>query len=432
MTLINCKINDSGSVPLTGFIRVTADYLISDDLTKVATVPASRRVPLVNGQCQLNLEDSDIARVSYRFDVWQVKADVSGIVWSFNARVPASIDPINFTDLLPTGITRDALDTGLLAVSRRMLADDTFWSRLKSDILRFKGVYNATTYYRKGDAVVYQGSSYVMIFDGIVQNQIPFNNATYWLLFAARGEQPTAVTGDNESYNETTWANNFNAPTKNAVMQRMKQLAVQDGAILANVRIANTWANTDYSQNVAYTSWVVDKVNAMRGLASADSQTIANAAIVTANNYTDTTNNSQNVDIAAKYNDSIDRLPVAFYDRTILVSGLTPFNGNVWTDVVTLPITVKPRGSACVAIDAFSLFDQATGNNAALRLRLMLNGSYSNEYYVYAFNNVRNTQLLRHMFRNIGGGSYIARLQVVSDVNMSWTIRDLNMSAIVF
>lgn len=443
MTLINCKLNDSGSAPLTGFVRVIADYIITDDATGIATLPVPSDTQLVNGQCQLNLEDSDLARVTYKFEVWQVTATTTGIIWTFNARVPASLTPINLTDLVATGITKDALDTGLLAVSRRILADDNFWTRLKSDVLTFKGAYSPTTYYRKGDAVVYQGSSYVMVYDGIVSNQIPVNNATYWLLFAAKGEQPTSAQGDNTSYDASSWANSMNAPTKNAVRDRLEQLAPKDGAILANAVVANNWLQTDNSKNVTYTSWVTEKVNAMRGLANADAKTLADAAQTYANQYTDSINTSvrqfattldtnQAADILAKYNDALDRLPSVFRDSSLLTGTSVGLTANVWTDIAAQNIVVKARGSAAIAINGGITVDQNATQALTLRYQLVLNNAVSNEHTITLQPNLFDTRSMYHVFSGFAGGNYSAKIRIKADLNSTWNIRLAYLFTTVF
>lgn len=434
MTIINCKLNDSIGAPLTGFIRVVSDYIINDDATGVATLPVPSDVPLVNGACVLNLEDSDLARVTYRFEVWQVTASTTGIVWTFNARVPASLTPIKLTDLVATGITKDALDTGLLTVSRRILADDTFWTRLKSEVLSFKGAYSSSTLYRRGDAVVYQGSSYVMVYDGVISNQIPVSNPTYWLLFAAKGEQPTSAQGDNTSYNASSWANDQNAPTKNAVRDRLEQLAPKDGAILANAAIANNWLDTDNSKNVAYTAWVTTKVNTLRGLANADAKTLADAAQVYANQYTDSINTSvrqfattldtaQAADILAKYNDAVDRLPSVFQSSTNVVGNTVGFSAGTWLDICTQAIVVKPRGSSAVAVNGLFTVDQNSAGIVTLRYRLLLTNSNGFEYALSAPPNQYVSQNVMHIFQGILGGNYTAKLQMRTDVAATWNLR---------
>ncbi len=269
MTIITCNIKDSLGSPLAGYVRVVADYVIPQDNGSV-TVPIANQVNLVNGQASLNVTASEIAKVTYLFEVWQKTVDVEGLAWSFRATVPDSPTPIALADLQATGLTKDALDSSILTVTRRLLASDIFWSQLKNGTLNFKGNYSATAFYRRGDAVVFNGSSYVQTSDEIVQNKLPIDNPGIWLMFAAKGEVAQSVQGDNEVYNATTWVNDLDAPTKNTLRNHLETLAPKSGAVLANPTISTTLLDTDNSKSIPYTSWVRALCDTYRGLSAAD------------------------------------------------------------------------------------------------------------------------------------------------------------------
>lgn len=266
MTTIICKLKDSGGSPLTGFVRVIAAYIVNDYNTGVVTLPVPKDTQLVNGECSINVQDTALARVSYRFEVWQVTASTTGMIWEFNAQVPASIEPIFLTDLAATGITRDALDDGLLSVTRRILVDDTFWERLRTSALNIKGQYNNASFYRRGDAVVRDGSSYVSIFDGVHQGKDPLVSPTHWLLYAAKGEVAANLVGDNEPYNATSWLNVQSSPTKNALRNVFETKAPIASPTFTNARNATNWLQTDYSDAIPNTKWVKDRVDAERAI----------------------------------------------------------------------------------------------------------------------------------------------------------------------
>lgn len=266
MTIINCKLNDSGGSPLTGFVRVIADYIITNDVTGTATLPVPKDTQLVNGQCDLDLQDSATARVSYRIEVWQVTGTTTGLVWTFNAKVPSSITPIPITDLIATGITKDALDTGLLSVTRRILSDETFWSRLRSDTLNFKGEYGGSILYRRGDAVVRDGSSYLSIFDGIHQGKDPLVSPSYWLLIAAKGEVAVNLTGDNTPYSAAGWANKTSSPTMNTLRNVIETLAPKNAPALTYPYTTEDLTPGNYGAQIPNSKWVKDRIGEERAL----------------------------------------------------------------------------------------------------------------------------------------------------------------------
>ena len=221
-TPILCKVNDSAGVPLVGFIRVIADYVITDDFNQTVTVPIFRDTNLVNGQCTLQIAPSAQAKASYLFEVWSNGSAGLSLAWSFRAIVPDSINPISLTDLQSTGITKDALDSSLLTITRRILASDEFWGKIRYGTLNFKGVYDPAAYYRRGDAVSFQGSSYVMTYDGIIRDNVPINTS-FWLLVASKGEVAAFLQGDTSAYNEQLWQYDNAAPSKSAVNSGLVQ-----------------------------------------------------------------------------------------------------------------------------------------------------------------------------------------------------------------
>ncbi len=261
MTLIVCKLKASSGANLQGFIRVTSDGVIMDDLTGTAIMPVAKTVALVNGQCTLDLAPSAQARVTYRFEVVQQDADGTGTVWDLRAVVPDSIEPINLLDLQPTGLTRDALDSSVLTVSRRILADETFWSRLKSEAINFKGAYDNAKLYRRGDAITYFGSSYVMISDLVISGKNPISSPSDWLMIAAKGEVAANLVGDNAPYSATTWVNDMASPSKNTLRNVIETKLDTLNGTANGLRTISTPGINDYTTTVPNLMWVTDKTN---------------------------------------------------------------------------------------------------------------------------------------------------------------------------
>jgi hypothetical protein len=133
MTTIQANINISGTTtPLDGYIRVLIESSFSDDTTLF--VPVYKDFPLTAGSATFDLDPSDSAKVSYKFQVYQNVADTIGedengdpvtienpdvIVKEFKAVVPYSTTTINFKYLASqVGVRYDAQDAALLTLAR--------------------------------------------------------------------------------------------------------------------------------------------------------------------------------------------------------------------------------------------------------------------------------------------------------------------------
>lgn len=269
MTSIVAQLKDSVGNPLSGFIRITADYILVED-DGDAYLPLSSDFTLNSGTATFNLAPSEIAKVSYRFQIYQrvTQADSTTsdyLLWDFRAKVPDSLSAIKLTDLIQsTGVTRDAQDASLSSLVRSLYLSEDFWSRLQSQLFAPKGSYNATTFYRRGNTVTYDGSSYIYISDTQTQgNQPP--NATYWQLQASRGFTGVGTTGNSTAYSAAGWLNQSDAPSRGAVRDIIETLATKadvnskvsaTNATLTNPVLAADPVTSDKSSKIPSTNWV--------------------------------------------------------------------------------------------------------------------------------------------------------------------------------
>lgn len=195
MTVIVANINKSGTgVKLTGFIRVTANSTLSADGILYVTDPVN--YPLVAGAVSFDLEPSDIAQVSYRFEVVSVnQTDLSeSVVWAFDAVVPYSAVPLDFTNLAPqSGLRFDRRDASLLTLARYLVSNATFTNYLGNLLWANKGNWVATTVYKRGDVVNRRGSSYQYVSPLQQANLLPEANADTWALLVQGLDRSSAV-----------------------------------------------------------------------------------------------------------------------------------------------------------------------------------------------------------------------------------------------
>jgi hypothetical protein len=269
MTQIVGKIVDSGGAPITGELVVTLDAPLVD----VSTNPDQLYVlqphtfSIVNGVLAgVNIVESQTKNITYHFTVnafreeityWladgtqymgpvvehtddnyytgafydadtsqrlgRVAVNVPIPVLSFRAIVD-NTDFVEFSSLIPTGVSRDTLPTTVRQVAELLTSNADFVEALRGGP-RFKGVYSSTTYYQRDDAVTYAGSSWVYIHLDPKVGQTPsITNTQHWQILSEKGE-PGGTGGDDTAYDATGWNGDTNAPSKNAVRDIIEQLA---------------------------------------------------------------------------------------------------------------------------------------------------------------------------------------------------------------
>lgn len=274
MTIINAKLNDSYGQPINGYIQVKLDYLVVNNVTNESYLPVAAKIPLVNGDASFNLEPSELAQVTYLFEVHEtVSSLVGGAVvisdvlrWSFRAKVPDVASPVELYDLVTnTGITHDVMDASLSAIVRRLYLSEDFWGRFQQQVVTPKGAYSATTYYKRGNLVSFDGGSYVYVNNTSDVGKHP-SNSTYWQQLAARGSTGAGTSGNPAPYDATGWLNQNDAPSRGAVRDLAEGLATKaevnskvaaSGASLASPTLSSAIPPiTDNSSKIVSTSWI--------------------------------------------------------------------------------------------------------------------------------------------------------------------------------
>lgn len=187
MTLINCTINKSGTTePLVGYVGVTSNnYLSSGSVFYTSSLV---KYPLVNGTVQIELVPTDVAQVAYNFKVIAVDPvdQAETEVYAFEATVPYSATPINLNTLAPqSGIRYDRRDASLLTLARFLSSNESFVNFLGGKLWSNKGNFNPATVYKRGNVVLYQGSSYQYVSESQSAGIVPGTDDAVWVLLAA-------------------------------------------------------------------------------------------------------------------------------------------------------------------------------------------------------------------------------------------------------
>ncbi|MBW4558462.1 MAG: phage tail protein [Trichormus sp. ATA11-4-KO1] len=283
MTTIICNIKVAGTTEnLVGYVRVNIPSTFSDEDTLY--VPVFHDYDLVDGSVTFELEPSDLARVAYKFEIWQlipdeetiddlgnpvtiVNADI--LVKSFSAVVPFSSTPINIKDLAEqSGVRYDAQDASLLTLSRYLYSNDTFWEALVNQVFQNKGAWSPSVFYKRGDVVSYDGSGYQYVATVASQGNLT-TDETFWRLLVSRGETGTGTAGNDTIYG-ASWDGATDAPTRNALYDIIQTLATKneldtkvaaEDAVLTGNPTATTQATGNRSTRIATTDFVGNELD---------------------------------------------------------------------------------------------------------------------------------------------------------------------------
>jgi microcystin-dependent protein len=269
MVQINANLRDSLGQPLAGKIRITLTQPVAtpNKTSELLTVPAT--VDLVAGSATFDLEPTTDDGVSYLFEVLDAN-DL--VVRDFTAQVPESGTAIEFAALAEqSGITRQSYDTNLSAVVRRMYVDDLFWDRARETLAPYKGVYDADAFYKRGDVVLHQGSSWVYVAAIATAGSTPSEAPTsFWRLWARKGEPGAGTTGSLDPYDALNWAGNPEAVSKASMVGVVENLVTQTevdakapivNALLTNPRRVDTLQSNANSTQLTPAVWVRARIN---------------------------------------------------------------------------------------------------------------------------------------------------------------------------
>jgi microcystin-dependent protein len=268
MVTINANLQDSLGRPLEGLIRITLQKPVATPSkdAELLTVPAT--VELVNGQATFDLEPTTDDGVSYLFEV----LDSTGtVVRDFTAQVPESGGDIPLALLSEqSGITEQSYDSNLSAVVRRLYIDDNFWDRAREALAPYKGAYDQASFYKRGDVVLFQGSSWVYVAAVATAGSTPHEGPTsFWRLWARKGDPGAGTTGALDPYDPLTWADNPEAVAKGAMVSVVEGLVTQAevdakadkvDALLQNPRRTDTLQSNANSSQLTPASWVRSRI----------------------------------------------------------------------------------------------------------------------------------------------------------------------------
>jgi len=288
MTVIQCKLYSSGNVPLVGYVAVTLSGRVVNTDTNSILVPRTDKYPLVAGAVNITLEPTEDDRTTYKFEIYHTEQvtpeatednptpspiTVESLVDAFYAMVPDYLTPIKLTQLArQTGITRDSMDTSLVTVIKRLIADPEFWQAANTNLFRVKGVYNTAFSYINGDVVNFDGSAWICVTPNAITGQSPLQYPGGWRLLVSKGDTGAGVTGNTTAYDKDIWVDNV-APGRVAVKNIIEQLARKtDVALLAPIASANLVTPnrttdpllTDRSSQIPTTNWTQALLDVMR------------------------------------------------------------------------------------------------------------------------------------------------------------------------
>ncbi|BAZ39389.1 hypothetical protein NIES4101_53420 [Calothrix sp. NIES-4101] len=310
MTQIVGKIVDSAGFPVTGELIVTLDSPLIDTSTNPDElhVLLPHTFTITSGVLTgVDLVESQTRNITYQFSVvaiasedayylsdgteydgprilhtdsnWYtgtfyeagqsqrlgvVSLDIRTPVLEFRAVVP-NVASVEFASLIPTGVSRDTLPTTVRQVAELIASDADYVESLRGGP-RFKGEYNASTYYQRDDAVTYAGSSWVYINADPANGQTPsLINTAYWQILAEKGE-PGGTGGQDTPYDATGWNGATWAPTANAVRDVIETLAkltdltgfapINNPTFTGNVNRSTIPTFGDRTSQLATTQWV--------------------------------------------------------------------------------------------------------------------------------------------------------------------------------
>lgn len=223
MPTIQATLRDSGGDLLTAKLRVTLDSPINVTSTSPHTtyVPVADTYTITSGALSINLVESATSNTTYRFELFteattynyyflngepytgpvhlhtdnkyytgelhstdseeltrsSVLTETS--ISDFRAIVP-NVSTVNWSELVPTGITTDVLDTAVRRIAGLLATDSTYRAALRGGP-NWQSNWSAGTTYTYNDAVFYtvDSRSYVYINSNPSAGFLP-TNATYW------------------------------------------------------------------------------------------------------------------------------------------------------------------------------------------------------------------------------------------------------------
>ena len=297
MPVITGTIKDSGGSVQSGTLRLVLDSAIVNESTSPNSthIPISRDYTITSGVINIDVPESATDNTTYRIQFiksatllsyffedgdsytgpkhyhsdnnWYTGAAHTSasvllyeqsetretVYLDFRTIIP-NVPTVEFSALLPTGITTDKLDTSLRRLAEILTQNVSFVNILRGGP-RPKGAYASTTYYQLGDAVTYGGSWWYFVSNTPAAGQTPsVSNTTYWQQISTKGDAG-GTGGTDTAYDATGWNGASFAPTANVLRDKIETLAPLASPTFTGNPTAPTQLTSDDSTRIATTAY---------------------------------------------------------------------------------------------------------------------------------------------------------------------------------
>jgi hypothetical protein len=291
---------------LSGALDVRLDAYMLDRTTSPDSIltTQTRTFAIVNGALNISLPESETQNQTYYFEFFSESVVVSyyfpegglysGVVhqWTdnkwyvgdvhetnsavlfraaptirtkvFDRRVVIpNVASVEFSDLLPTGVTTDVLDTSIRRIAQVLTGDVQYIQALRGGPAN-KGAWSSTTYYEKDDFVTYAGSSWLCTATAPIVNSVPNDANANWICIAKKGDAG-GTGGQATAYSAAGWLNQSWAPSAGVLRNQIETLAkltdigtlapIASPTFTGNPSRSTAPTNADRSAGLATTAW---------------------------------------------------------------------------------------------------------------------------------------------------------------------------------
>jgi hypothetical protein len=227
MALVTGIITDSAGNPMGGELVITIQSFEMYDLNQIrVSEPTVITVP-PNGTVSVDLAPLE---QPYRFEFYKIISQVVDgqtvitkvRLFDFYAKIPYGASNVLLSQLTPTQIVRDNMDTSAKRIAQ-LVALDPYLRGLIGLKLNPRGAYSDTAFYVANDIVTYDGGSYLATY-GTLFNGINPTVSTHWFQLSQRGATGTGTAGNNTPYSSVGWNNQLDAPSRNAVRDEIENI----------------------------------------------------------------------------------------------------------------------------------------------------------------------------------------------------------------
>jgi hypothetical protein len=260
MVRIVGTVNDSAGVGLTGYLRVRLDSPLSAG-SKTLVLFAKVFTVIDGDLTSANIVLEPSGEVSYRLTFYTVSDSIETVWLDFHALLPA-VSEVAITDITPTGVVRESVDTSLIRLADLLSTNAYYASKLNA--LNFVGTYRPDVLYYRGDVVELDGASYVYrLATPTIGKSV--EDIQFWQLLASRGAAGVGTAGNDTAYG-VSWDGAMDAPSRGslrnfiqssvALKSEVSGLAQLASPNFSGVPTAPTASLTDSTSQLANTQWV--------------------------------------------------------------------------------------------------------------------------------------------------------------------------------